>query len=171
MFRCDRITSAEAAEGPDAPERLDLRDVHLGSWEEHLTRKPALLDGLAELTPLGVEACEDRLDRRLKLHVREDGSGRLKGSFPAGELSYPATFFIGLGHEALWEKYRSYGENLCHLFFCISLLVQIVHHLRERTSLEMLLDMVTPSFNFFHGKGRRHRPVLIILHHGFIIEG
>ncbi|CAM4430477.1 YafY family protein [Paenibacillus phoenicis] len=101
LFRCDRITSAEAAVGPDAPEPLDLRDVHLGNWEEHLGRKPALLDCLVELTPLGVEACEGQLvRRRLKLHVREDGSGRLEGSFPISELSYLATFFIGLGQEA-----------------------------------------------------------------------
>ncbi|MDU0332669.1 YafY family protein [Paenibacillus sp. 3LSP] len=101
LFRCDRITSAKAAAGPDAPEPLDLRDIHLGNWEEHLSRKPALLNCAVELTPLGVEACEGQFIRRhLQLHIREDGSGRLAGPFPASELSYLATFFIGLGQEA-----------------------------------------------------------------------
>ncbi|MCK8487295.1 WYL domain-containing protein [Paenibacillus sp. MBLB2552] len=126
LFRCDRITSAESAEGSEAPEPLDLRHIHLGNWEEHLGRKPALLDCVVELSRLGVEACEGQLIHRgLELHVREDGSGRLEGSIPASELPYLATFFIGLNHDAtvhrppelldsikrtlseLLEKYRS----------------------------------------------------------------
>lgn len=103
LFRCDRITSAEAeaAGGPGAPAPLDLRHVHLGNWEEHLGRKPALLDCAVELTRLGVEACEGQLIRRhLQLHVREDGSGRLEGAIPASEVPYLAAFFIGLGQNA-----------------------------------------------------------------------
>ncbi|GJM84004.1 YafY family transcriptional regulator [Paenibacillus timonensis] len=101
MFRCDRIAAAEAAEGPGAPAPLDLRHIHLGNWEEHLGRKPALLDCVVELSRLGVEACEGQLiHRRLKLHVREDGSGRLVGPIPASELPYLSAFFIGLGQDA-----------------------------------------------------------------------
>ncbi|WP_059042180.1 helix-turn-helix transcriptional regulator [Paenibacillus rubinfantis] len=100
LFRCDRITSAEIAEGPDAPVPLDLRHIHLGNWEEHHSSKPVLVDCAVELTRLGVEACEGQLiHRRLELHVREDGSGLLKGPIPASEVPYLATFFIGLGQE------------------------------------------------------------------------
>ncbi|MBM6994673.1 YafY family transcriptional regulator [Paenibacillus sp. DXFW5] len=101
LFRCDRIVAAEPAEGFGVPEPLDLRNVHLGNWEEHLGRKPSQVNCVVELSRLGVEACEGLLIRRsLKLNVREDGSGRLEGPIPASELPYLTSFFIGLGQDA-----------------------------------------------------------------------
>lgn len=100
LFRCDRIGSAVEDGDAAAPEPLDLRHVHLGNWESHIGRKPSYLDCSVELSRLGVEACEGQLIRRLRLVVREDGTGRLEGLFPANELPYLAAFFIGLGKEA-----------------------------------------------------------------------
>ncbi|MNI66237.1 hypothetical protein D3C73_1217880 [compost metagenome] len=53
-----------------------------------------------ELTPAGVQACENELWSSALLHTRADGTGWLEGVLPAGDLRFFAGFAIGLGQEA-----------------------------------------------------------------------
>lgn len=102
LFRCDRIRSA--ALDSSGPQPRDLREIHLGNWESFIAKKPSTIDCYIELGRVGVQACEGELARRLRLIVREDGTGKLEGQIPRSEIPFLARFFIGLGGEATVQR-------------------------------------------------------------------
>ncbi|MFD2368697.1 helix-turn-helix transcriptional regulator [Brevibacillus sp. GCM10020057] len=100
VFRCDRIHSAEHTK----KQPLDLRGIHLENREWSSKGEEEGLTLRAELTRVGVQACESAPWPIPELHVRADGSGWLAGSITRQDVPFYASFFIGLGQEATVEQ-------------------------------------------------------------------
>lgn len=98
VFRCDRIHTAVEDVSDTKP--LDLRHIHLDTKEAFTREHTPEVRLQVELTPEGVQQCEAELWSASRLHVREDGTGWIKGEVPERELPFFAKFFIGLGKEA-----------------------------------------------------------------------
>ncbi|WP_409178826.1 helix-turn-helix transcriptional regulator [Brevibacillus fortis] len=95
VFRCDRIHSAEHS----ATKPLDLRDIHLENRQIKTVEDQDTVALFAELTIVGVQACEAELWLASMLHVRQDGSGWLEGNVARSDILFFAKFLIGLGKE------------------------------------------------------------------------
>jgi predicted DNA-binding transcriptional regulator YafY len=98
LFRCDRMKSAEYDTSELKP--MDLRDVHLENRDAFFQTKEEYIGINVDLSREGVQRCESELWPTPKLHVYEDGSGRLDGQVRMVDLPFFAKFFIGLGNEA-----------------------------------------------------------------------
>lgn len=96
VFRCDRIASAVPSDSPP----LDLQRVHLGNKEELTRHEGDSVYLYAELSKVGVEACEADPCPVPLLHVRNDGTGWLEGNVARSDIPYFASYFVGLGKEA-----------------------------------------------------------------------
>jgi predicted DNA-binding transcriptional regulator YafY len=112
VFRCDRIHSVDYDSSGRLP--LDLRQVHLGNWNEYGAASPGAgpeteqnrnkVRLYIELTGEGVQACEAEMWSAFLLHRRGDGTGWLEGEIPANDLRFFARFIIGLGNEATVQE-------------------------------------------------------------------
>ncbi len=104
VFRCDRIYSAVYDDSRVEP--LDLRQIHLGNKEDLFKMEPEeqQLKLYVELSKEGVQRCEAELWSPSRLHILEDGTGRLLGDIPASDLPFFAKFIIGLGDEATVQE-------------------------------------------------------------------
>jgi predicted DNA-binding transcriptional regulator YafY len=97
VFRCDRIASAVPSDSPP----LDLRQIHLGNREELVRTEGDSVYLYADLSQAGVEACEANPCPVPLLHVRYDGTGWLEGQVDRSDIPYYASYFAGLGKEAM----------------------------------------------------------------------
>lgn len=100
LFRVDYMRRAEPAEHA-APVPDDISDLHLHNWDARYEDTTEYIAIHATLTRTGVRRCEAELWRRPEITVHPDGSGEINGKIPAGELSFFADFFIGLGQDAV----------------------------------------------------------------------
>ncbi|TGA96280.1 WYL domain-containing protein [Sporolactobacillus shoreae] len=99
IFRCDKMHSATFDHTNREP--IDLRNIHLGNKESLMQRSGgSYLKLYVELQQEGVNQCEAHLWLKNSLHVRADGSGWLDGSITARELTFFASFILGLGNKA-----------------------------------------------------------------------
>ncbi|MEC1534124.1 helix-turn-helix transcriptional regulator [Bacillus haynesii] len=101
IFRCDRIKWAELDEHT-AP--IDLSGLNLKNRFSALSRPRETLELSAELTKKGVERHGSLKWPHLELHVREDGSGVLKGEIAPKDIDFFADYFISFGREAVIQK-------------------------------------------------------------------
>nr|WP_227014054.1 WYL domain-containing protein [Paenibacillus psychroresistens] len=101
LFRCDRMLSVVYETEPAVLKPLDLRHVHLGNWESFVKMKQELIRLEVELSIEGVQRCETELGRRIKLHIRKDGTGWLDHFTVKSDIPFLAKIFIGLGTEAI----------------------------------------------------------------------
>lgn len=100
LFRCDRIDSAVPSDSPP----LDLQQIHLGSKEELIRPEGDSVYLYAELSKVGVEACEADPCPVPLLHVRNDSTGWLEGNVARSDIPFFASYFVGLGKEAtVWQ--------------------------------------------------------------------
>ncbi|WP_442604239.1 helix-turn-helix transcriptional regulator [Paenibacillus sp. KN14-4R] len=97
VFRCDRISSVTHSER----QPMDLGDNHLENRGSNSQTESPSVPIFAELTKNGVEACEADPGSVPMLHIREDGTGWLKGHIPKHDMLYFAKFLIHLGKEVI----------------------------------------------------------------------
>ncbi len=109
LFRCDRIHNA-VPHADASP--LDLRHIHLGNWEDEIRSKRNIASAHVELSKIGVESCDPELVRRMNLHIREDGTGYLNGSFPLEDIPFLAKTFIGLGRDAAVKEPKELVDEI-----------------------------------------------------------
>lgn len=98
LFRCDRMLSVEAGNEGTLPR--DLGHVHLGNRRSFGKEKQATVHLEIELDREGVHAFEAELWASSLLHVREDGTGAIRGAFPESDLPFLARFLLGIGQGA-----------------------------------------------------------------------
>lgn len=98
LFRCDRMLSVEAGNGNAMPR--DLGHLHLGNRRSFGKEKQATVHLDIELDREGVHAFEAELWASSLLHVREDGTGAIRGVFPESDLPFLARFLLGIGQGA-----------------------------------------------------------------------
>ncbi|KAA6474008.1 helix-turn-helix transcriptional regulator [Bacillus swezeyi] len=101
MFRCDRIMFAELDENT-VP--IDLSEINLKNRFSVLSRPRETLELSVELTTKGVERYGSLTWPYLELHVREDGSGILRGGIAPKDIDFFSDFFISFGREAVIQK-------------------------------------------------------------------
>ncbi len=100
VFRCDRFESAV----PSDSQPLDLQHIDLGSKDQLTRSADDCVYFHAELSAEGVEACEAEPWSVPLLHVRSDGTGWLEGNVARKDISYFASYFVGLGREAAVQQ-------------------------------------------------------------------
>lgn len=112
LFRCDRIREAQIDE---SAEPLDHRQIHLGNWQSYSKRQRIDVRFYVELTRAGVQRCEAELWPVPKLVVRPDGGGYLDHLIPRSEIPFFASFFLGLGTDAVVKEPQELVERMKEL--------------------------------------------------------
>ncbi|MFD2614533.1 helix-turn-helix transcriptional regulator [Paenibacillus gansuensis] len=109
VFRCDRISHAEADKSGTEPMDLSSMFADEGSKE----KLQGTIRIYAELTRTGVQRCEaERWLASPLLQVREDGTGVLEMNISGGDLPFFAEFFIGLGKEVALKDSEELQEAI-----------------------------------------------------------
>lgn len=109
LFRCDRMLAAQIDE---SAEPLDHRHVHLGNWETFSKRQRVDVRFYVELTKVGIQRCEAELCPFPNLVVCPDGSGYLDSLIPQSEIPFFASFFLGLGTDAIVKEPQELVEHM-----------------------------------------------------------
>lgn len=98
LFRCDRMVSVESGRIGTKPK--DLAHLDLRNRRSFANEKREMIELAIELERDGIQAFESELWATGLLHVREDGSGEVRGDYPKKDLPFLARFLLGLGMSA-----------------------------------------------------------------------
>jgi predicted DNA-binding transcriptional regulator YafY len=119
LFRADRILEAEPYESPVPATGTPFSDIHLGNWRDRLSQGFEWISLEVHLTKEGVRRALTESWMADRIVIEPDGSGHYEGNVPKQDLSFFASFFVGMGTEAkvvkpepLLELMRTRTEDL-----------------------------------------------------------